>query len=578
MRLSGLLFLLFISLISCDNSPKPIADSRQNDYAFYDEAGGFHRLSRYNNSKAIVLWVQGNGCPIVRNALTDFHQIVTDYSEENIQFFMLNSNIQDDRKEVATEAADFNFQVPVLLDSQQLMADALDITITSEAIILHPVSRKILYRGPLNNRLDYEMVKNEPTETYLRDALDALISNKPIAVKQQMAQGCTVTRASKFPKKDTLNYTRDIAPILKDYCVRCHQDGGIAPWAMTDYQTIAGWSSMIKEVLISKRMPPWKADPEIGSFSNSFAMPDSNARKIINWIDEGLDPGKGADPLVNLPKESTEWKYGTPDEIIVLKESKIPASRLIPYRYEKFKLDVSDDTWIRGIEIQPGNPKVVHHVVLTGSELNQRQFITNRKLNPRLDNYIAVRAGNTEPTFYPESTGVFISKKSTITAQIHYTPTGKPETDQTRIGFYYHEAPPLNEMYALAPSNHNFTIPPHTSDVYITTSDTLTKDIKIHYIAPHMHYRGKRIKFSVISPEGDKKTLVSVPDFNFNWQWMYKLNEPMSVSKGSIVMVEGVFDNSVQNPLNPDPSKELHFGIQSTDEMLIGFFNYTVED
>ncbi|MBT8256322.1 MAG: redoxin domain-containing protein [Bacteroidia bacterium] len=572
------LTLIFIGLFSCESKPKPIADSRTNDYALYDQNGDFHRLSRYNDHNAIVLWVQGNGCPIVRNALNDFHEIVQEFGPKGFQFFMLNSNLQDNREKIRAEAEAYNFQVPVLVDSAQLLADELNITLTAEAIVLHPTTREILYRGPINDRLDYEALKDNASRNYLSEALIAVLARKLPKEKQKMAKGCKVTRLSSLEKNETLTYTRDIAPLLIDHCIRCHREGGIAPWAMTDYATITGWSSMMREVLISKRMPPWKADPEVGEFENSFALHDSNARKIMRWIDAGIPAGEGNDPLAALPAYEQSWKYGEPDLIMTLNEETIPADRLIPYRYQDLELGLAKDTWLKGVEIQPGNPKTVHHVVLTNTETNKQSPITNRPARPWTDNYIALAGGVDQATLFPEDTGVFLPKDTKLTMQIHYTPTGKIEKDRTRVGFYFHDSIPKMEFLALSPSNVQFVIPPYAKNAALSIADTINRDIQIHYVVPHMHYRGKSIKMFVELPDGNKQPLISVADYSFNWQWLYKLKEPVFVPKGSRILVEGIYDNSYQNPLNPDPSQELRYGIQSTDEMLIGFFNYTLED
>ncbi|PKA84603.1 copper type II ascorbate-dependent monooxygenase-like protein [Ulvibacter sp. MAR_2010_11] len=575
-------FALYITSIlvclGCSSKPTPVSDSRVNDYALFDASGGFHRLSYYNDSKAIVLWVQGNDCPIVRNSLSDFHKVVAEYSEKGFTFFMLNSNLQDHREGIKREAETFQFKVPVLDDSAQLLADALDIKITAEAIVLHPTTREILYRGPINNRLDYETQKNKATDSYLADALGAILKGKQPLQKQKMTRGCTVTRQSKITREEDLTYTRDIAPILEQKCTKCHVDGGIAPWAMTDYETVKGWSSMMKQVLLSKRMPPWKADPYIGEFSNSFAIEDSNARKIVRWIDNGLAHGAGEDILTAIPPITKSWKNGEPDEIKVLKPETLPATGVISYRYQKVTINPNEDRWLRGIEIQPGNNKVVHHIVVTNTERNQKSPITQREQRKWTDNFIALGGGGVQATFYPEGTGVFVPKNTELTLQIHYTTTGKVETDLTKIGLYYHESPPEKEFYSLAPSNTEFVIPAYGKNVHLSVEEPISRDIKIHYIVPHMHYRGKSITFSVLYPDGSKEMLVSVPDFNFNWQRMYRLKDPKFVPKGSTILVEGIYNNTYQNPFNPDPSKELGFGIQSTDEMLIGFFNYTLED
>ncbi len=581
MKISVYIFtisFLLILVIGCKDVSTAVSDSRKSDYALYDSKGDFHRFSTYNDKKAIVLWVQGNGCPIVRNALIDFNSIADSYSKKGFKFFMINSNMQDDRTEIAKEAQVFNFTTPVLHDNAQILADALNINITAEAIVLHPTTREILYRGPINNRLDYEVQKELSSKNYLKDALEAILDGKSVTDRKEITRGCTVTRLSTLEKNITFNYSDHIAPILANTCVQCHREGGRAPWIMEDYQTIVGWSGMIKEVLLSKRMPPWKADPTIGDFKHDFSLADSNARKIIRWIDQGMQPGTGKDTLQLLEFPIASWERGIPDKVVVLKEEKIPASEKIPYQYQIFELDLPEDKWLRGLEIIPGNPQLLHHVVLIHEDGYTSSPITGRKLRRFTDNFIALGAGANQATFFPENTGVFLKKGEKLKIQLHYTPIGKEAIDQTKIGFYYHTEKPKKWYYPLSPTNVDFTIPPNTKDVKIIAQDTIQRNIYIHSLMPHMHYRGKSIKMSVIKPDGVIIPLVSVPDFNMDWQWLYELKEPIYAPKGSVILVEGVFDNTVQNPFNPDASKEIHFGIQSTDEMLTGFFNYTLAE
>jgi hypothetical protein len=309
-----------------------------------------------------------------------------------------------------------------------------------------------------------------------------------------------------------------------------------------------------------------------------LALGDTNARKIVAWIDNGLKRGKGPDILTTNPALTKSWKKGLPDEVFTLKEEKLPATGAIAYRYQKIALNNTEDKWLRGIEIQPGNAKVVHHIVVTNTERNQASPITAREMREWTDNFIALGGGGVQATFFPEGTGVFIPKNTEITLQIHYTTTGKEESDQTKVGLYYHESPPEKEFYSLSPSNTDFVIPPFGKNVKLRVEDSIHRDITLYYVVPHMHYRGKSITFSVQYPNGIKETIVSVPDFNFNWQRLYQLKEPKFIPKGSKIIVEGVYDNTYQNPFNPDPNEEVTYGIQSADERLIGFFNYTLED
>ncbi|MFC4634832.1 redoxin domain-containing protein [Dokdonia ponticola] len=564
--------------LSCQETPVAIPDARINDYALYDAQGDFHRLSTYNDSKAIVLFVQGNSCPIVRNALTDFHKIVDDYQSKGFTFFMVNSNMQDDRASIAKELTDFKFEVPVLYDDAQLIADALDITITAEAIVLDPTSREIMYRGPLNNRLDYETQKATPTETYLRDALNAIATNQTPIAKEEVARGCRVTRR-KTLEKDTLTFTHDIAPILTNHCVRCHVDGGVAPWSMTDYDKIVGWSAMIEQVMLSKRMPPWKADPAIGSFDNSFAIAEKDRRKLVRWIQEGMPYGTGDDPLKRLiPKEALIPETTLiPDTTIVLKKEIIPATGIIDYRHQRIKFNLPEGKWLAGVTIVPGNPKVVHHATLASS--SKPQLVVDRPERQWIDNLIAVVAsGTSKSTIFPENSGIYIDKDIELIIQTHYTTTGREEEDVTKIHLYYHKEKPAKQYYSLGVFSDEFEIQPYEKRIPITAEDKITEDVYVHSIFPHMHFRGKQMKITATKPDGEVVDMISVPDFDFNWQLVYNYTAPIFLPKGTVIKAEGVFDNSFQNPLNPDPSKEVTFGYQSSDEMFMGLVNYTIAE
>ncbi len=566
------------SLIACKEAPIAIPDSRINDYALYDTHGGFHRLSTYNDSKAIVLFVQGNGCPIVRNALSDFHEIVDDYQSKEVTFFMINSNMQDSRNTIAKEASDFNLEVPVLHDDAQLIADALDIKITAEAIVLHPTTRTIIFRGPLNNRLDYETQKTKPTETYLRDALDAILENQAPISKQEVTRGCRVTRRN-IIEKDTLTFTKDIAPILTNHCVRCHIDGGVAPWSMTDYDKIVGWSAMIEQVMLSKRMPPWKADPTIGSFNNTFELAEKDRRKLVRWINDGMSYGEGDDPLKTLtPKQALIPETSlVPDTTIVLKKEIIPATGIIDYRHQRIKLSLPEGKWLAGVTIVPGNPKVVHHSTLASS--SKPRLVVDRPERQWIDNLIAVVAsGTSKSTIFPEGSGIYIDKNIELILQTHYTTIGKEEEDISKIHLYFHDEKPEKEYYSLGVFSDEFKIKPYKKRTPIIAQDKITEDVYVHSIFPHMHFRGKQMKITATKPDGSVIDLISVPDFDFNWQLVYNYETPILLPKGTVIKADGVFDNSFQNPLNPDPSKEVIFGYQSSDEMFMGLVNYTIAD
>jgi hypothetical protein len=348
---------------------------------------------------------------------------------------------------------------------------------------------------------------------------------------------------------------------------------------MTDYDKIVGWSAMIEQVILSKRMPPWKADPTIGTFKNTFEIAEEDRRKLVRWIKDGMSYGEGDDPLKSLTPEEALVAETTmvPDTTIVLKKEIIPASGFINYRHQKIKLDFPEGKWLAGVTIEAGNNKVVHHSTLSSSI--RPKLAVDRPERPWIDNLIAVvLSGASNTIIYPESSGVYIAPDNTLIVQTHYTTTGKKEEDVTKIHLYYHKEKPEKQYFPLAISTYDFTIKPFSKNTQIIAQDTITENILIHSVLPHMHYRGKSMKLTATKPDGEIIDLISVPDYNFNWQLLYTYEEPLFLPKGSIIKAVGLYDNSFQNPLNPDPSKELSFGYQSTDEMFNTSVNYTIAD
>lgn len=271
----------------------------------YDQYDEYHNIYYYDDAKAIVLYVQGNGCPMVRNGFNEFKSIKEEYEDKGFKFLMVNSNTQDERDDIKEEANEFSMDIPILIDNQQFLAHNLNLKRTAEVLIINPTGWKVLYRGPIDDQLGYEGQKVEAENLYLKNALNSILEGKQIEENFIKSKGCAITLEPLVENKEDLTYIDDIAPILEEKCIRCHTPGGIAPWAMTDYKTVRGWSSMMREVLLNNRMPPWQADPHYNEFKDDLSLSEGEKKQIIAWIDAGEPRGEGDDILTaNVEKEN----------------------------------------------------------------------------------------------------------------------------------------------------------------------------------------------------------------------------------------------------------------------------------
>lgn len=544
------------------------------DFALLDERGRRHQLSRYSRHPLVAMLVQGNECPIVRNTLSTWRELKEEFEPRGVAFLMLNANLQDDRESIAEEAREFDIDTPILLDDAQLVSGALGIGRTAEVLVFTPGDLKLVYRGPVDDRLGYESQRSRETHRYLHDALTALLDGRPVIAATEPVRGCLITSAiSKGSLADAPSYARDIAPILQQRCGVCHREDGIGPWSLDGYETVRGWSAMIREVVLTRRMPPWHADPTIGHFINDRSLDPEQARALLAWIDAGAPRGDGPDPLAEAAGADPppKWALGEPDLVLTLEEQQLPATGLIDYRYVTLDIPLEEDVWIVAAELRPSNPKVLHHslAILEGPGLWTKNW-------PEAT--VAAYAPGRRPVRFPEGTGIPIRVGSSFRMQLHYTSTGKPEVDQPQVALYFADEPPERQLLVKVGANHNFVIPPGASNHVVRRSVKFDRDALIYSFRPHMHYRGKSMTYEARYPDGSKEVLLSVPDYRFNWQTHYALAEPKRVPAGTIIKIIAVYDNSDLNPDNPDPTVEVRWGLQSVDEMFLAYTHYAYVD
>ena len=544
---------------------------RVDNFRLLDHAGTSHELHYLSDAKAIVLMVHGVGCPIVRQSLPALNALRKDFAKQGVEFLMINSNAQDDRAALAQEAAEFGIDLPILRDETQLIGEALGITRTADVFVIDPRTWKLAYRGPIDDRLSLGAQKPEAKNRYLADALSAVLADKPVAIKEAEAVGCIVNFAERERKAEhaKISYVDQIAPLLQEKCVACHRPGGIGPWAMTSYENVRGFAPMIREVIRTKRMPPWYADPHFGNFVGDRSISNEQAQMLVHWIEAGAPRGSGDDPLKKVEPLKTQWLYGEPDMVVEIPAFEVPATGVVDYKYPRVPNPLGKDVWVRAIQILPGNPAVVHHVIagIADSQTNDRTGIEQ----------LAAFGGYSPGRNYfmfPDDSGVLLHANASLQFQTHYTPNGKAVRDVTRVGYYLAKVPPKHEMRLQFLYDPSLRVPAGAKAHQASVSYTFPKNVLLYSVQPHAHLRGRAAKFTAHYPDGREEVLLSVPRYDFNWQSVYLFEEPKVILSGTRIVFDMTWDNSALNRANPDPTKDVRWGDQTWDEMNAGFLRY----
>jgi len=413
-------------------------------------------------------------------------------------------------------------------------------------------------------------------------------------------------------------FTRDVAPIMFTKCASCHRPGEVAPMALLSYADARPWASAIKQKVSTRAMPPWHADPAHGSFRNDLRLSDREIDTIVKWVDGGAREG---DPsaLPALPKFPEGWQIGKPDAVFEMTQDfEIPASGEIAYQYFEVPTNFTEDKWMQAGEVRAGDRSHVHHIIVYVREpgrtvrpnvVTVRPIINAAATQPAAPARERVAAaavtaaqrpvvpaaqgagrppgggdamlvnwavGEDAPVHLP-GTAKRIPAGSTLIFQVHYTTNGKAGRDRSRIGLVFAKEPPQREIRTGLISNPVFAIPPGAGDHQVEAEATFSDDVKIWSMHPHMHLRGKDMTYTATYPDGRSEILLRVPKYDFGWQTDYWLAQPLSVPKGTKIRVTAHFDNSPANRANPDPKATVRWGDQTWEEMMIGFFTYTVE-
>ncbi|MBC52439.1 MAG: hypothetical protein CMQ34_01235 [Gammaproteobacteria bacterium] len=540
-----------------------MAQDRVGDFALLDQDGRFHHMAWYDNNKAVAFLVQANGDAATRESLASFNALKEQYASQNIVFMMINP-LGEPRATVKADAERLGIDIPVLIDDAQIISEAMGIDKTGEAFVYDPKSFRVIYRGPADQSL--------------ANALAAVVADETVANAEVATQGTPVSyQAHEQLAQAGVSYSQDVAPVLAENCATCHRDGGIAPFALNSHAMAQGWSPMIREVLMTKRMPPGQIDPHIGNFRNHYTLTPDEQQKVLHWIATGSVKDGDSDPLAELTWSEEKWAFGEPDLIVKVPPQSIPATGVLDYIDVVVPLEGLDrDRWVRASQYVPGDRTVLHHTLNAFIVPGQRpsQGLITRFSDPD-QAYITPYIPGADPHVEEPNTGGILRAGTSLALNLHYTTTGRETVDESEIGIWFYPDDEIPTERRLGDCACIFTptwtdIPAYDPDFEQTASVTITTDAEIMAFTPHMHFRGKRMVFDAHYPDGTVERLLNIAQYNYNWQMEYQLAEPKFVPAGTKVVVTGAFDNSAQNKANPDPSRVVPWGQQSWDEMFFG--------
>jgi hypothetical protein len=444
------------------------------------------------------------------------------------------------------------------------------------------------YRGAIDDQYGIEHQRARATHAWLAEALLALDRGEAPAVRRTPGVGCTLAARGKAAALSRpVTYHDRVSRIIQDRCEACHRAGGLAPMPLQDFEQVHARRAVIRLMVASGRMPPWSAHPAVGKWANDRSLGAAEKRDLLAWIDSGApagDPAHAPRPRSYDPG----WKIGKPDAVIPIPQPiRVPASGIVAYQYVYAKTDFPTDRWVTALEIRPSEPRVVHHVIVLLEEPGRRHLTPEERARfpagqapPEPGDTAAGFFGITVPgslgMSFPPGTGKKLPRGAWLKFEIHYQPNGVEVHDRTEIGLRFADAP-VREVESRSAADASFVIPPRAAAHRVQASHRFTQPGVLLSLFPHMHLRGKAFRYELVDAKGKARRLLEVPRFDFNWQSYYQFAEPVAVTPGARLVATAWYDNSAANPWNPDPRQEVRWGPLTTDEMMIGYFEFIPE-
>ena len=557
--------------------------------AFRDLAGKeYHlRTAASESGKALAFVFLSTECPISNRYTPRLKRLAAVYQKKGIAFFAVYVGPHDADATIRAHASERGLTFPLIRDADGTLAKLVGATVTPEVAVVGR-NGALRYRGRIDD-------SDDPAAVKARDfavALDAIITGKPVKTPRTRAFGCAITFPAPPPAEPTVTYTRDIAPLLDRRCVECHREGEVGAIPLDTYAQAAKWAAQMSTEVQTRRMPPWKAESH-DEFLGERRLSDAEIKTVVDWAAAGAPQGDPADLPKTRPTFPEGWKLGEPDYTVEMPvEYTVPAEGKDIYRCFVLPTDFDTDKWVASIEFQPGNRAIVHHINIWLARTGEARKRDAADPGPGYDspfpgNVPGFRSAGVlggwipghVPWTLPEGVGNRLPKGADIVFEVHYVTTGKPEKDRSRFGLRFVKGPVKKRLVLGEVSARRVRIPAGAKAQTVETSEFVREDITLLSITPHMHLLGRSMTVTAVFPDGTERRLVHVPDWNFNWQLSYRYKEPVKLPNGTRIDLLAVYDNSADNPYNPNrPPKDVREGESTSDEMCNAFVAYTLDN
>lgn len=543
------------------------------DFTLPDTKGEIRALDDYRAAAVVVVAFLGTECPLARLYAPRLTRLAEDLEPDEVEFLGVMSNVQDTKEEIVAFGSEHGITFPLLIDGDQRVADQFSAKRTPEVFVLDR-KRRVAYRGRIDDQFGISedgrnFQKLQPRRHDLAVAIEELLNRKKVSVPVTFASGCHIGRINERVAHSEVTWSHQISRLFQRRCQPCHRPGQIGPFPLLTYEDTIGWPEMIREVVEQRRMPPWHALPTHGRFANDLHLTAEETALIIDWVEQGAPPGDPAElpPPQEFPTESV---INDPDEIVYMSETPylVPADGIGDYKYFFVDPGFKKDRWVKAAWCHPDNEQVVHHINVYFKPPWQSW---NDWLGGTVNLVAGFLPGQTAAPVDYEGMALYIPAGSELVFEMHYTPNGTAQRDRSFVGLDYADPGQIRrELLHVAAYNDQFVIPPHDPSYAVDAWHTFDEDVQLIYMCPHMHRRGDRFFYDAVFPDGRKERLLEIAGYDYNWQTIYYLAEPKDLPKGTKIHCRAHFDNSRDNPSNPDPNRSVRWSGYTEDEMMVG--------